>query len=170
MLLLDATQGITEQDAHIAGYILEAGRALVVGGQQVGRASTPTQRDDVKRDDRAQAGFPRRSRRACTTSRRAKRQRHRAGDATSVDDAYAAAMAQAADAEADARAAARRWSASSRRAPGMVRPKLRYAHQGGMNPPLIVIHGNALEHVPDAYRRYLEHFFRDAFKLRGHAA
>ena len=50
---------------------------------------------------------------------------------------------------------------------GAVRPKLRYAHQGGMNPPLVVIHGSALSHVPDAYRRYLEHFFSDAFQLRG---
>ena len=50
---------------------------------------------------------------------------------------------------------------------GMCRPKMRYAHQGGVNPPRIMIHGNALEHVPDSYRRYLEHFFRDAFKLQG---
>jgi GTP-binding protein len=50
---------------------------------------------------------------------------------------------------------------------GMVRPKLRYAHQGGANPPLIIIHGSALGSVPDGYRRYLEHFFREAFKLQG---
>ena len=50
---------------------------------------------------------------------------------------------------------------------GLVRPKLRYAHQGGVNPPLIVVHGTALRHVPDAYRRYLERFFAEAFQLRG---
>ena len=50
---------------------------------------------------------------------------------------------------------------------GIFRPKLRYAHQGGNNPPIIVIHGNALEHVPDAYRRYLERTFMEAFKLEG---
>ena len=50
---------------------------------------------------------------------------------------------------------------------GIFRPKPRYAHQGGMNPPLIVIHGNALNHIPDSYRRYLEHCFRDHFKLQG---
>jgi GTP-binding protein len=48
-----------------------------------------------------------------------------------------------------------------------VRPKLRYAHQGGMNPPRIIIHGNALDAVPDSYRRYLEARFRKAFALRG---
>ena len=50
---------------------------------------------------------------------------------------------------------------------GMFRPKLRYAHQGGMNPPIIVIHGNSLEHVTDSYKRYLEGRFREHFKLVG---
>ena len=50
---------------------------------------------------------------------------------------------------------------------GMVRPKLRYAHQGGSNPPRIIVHGTALDRVSDTYRRYLERFFRDAFKLTG---
>ena len=50
---------------------------------------------------------------------------------------------------------------------GMSRPKLRYAHQGGSNPPRIIIHGNALDKVPESYRRYLERFFRDTFKLQG---
>ena len=50
---------------------------------------------------------------------------------------------------------------------GTVRPKLRYAHQGGQNPPIIVIHGNALEHVTDVYKRYLESRFREHFKLQG---
>jgi GTP-binding protein len=50
---------------------------------------------------------------------------------------------------------------------GMYRPKLRYAHQGGMNPPVIVIHGNSLEHVTDTYKRYLEGRFRKQFDLVG---
>jgi GTP-binding protein len=50
---------------------------------------------------------------------------------------------------------------------GPVRPKLRYAHQGGMNPPRIIIHGNALDRVPDSYKRYLEGFFREKFALVG---
>jgi GTP-binding protein len=50
---------------------------------------------------------------------------------------------------------------------GIFRPKLRYAHQGGSNPPIIVIHGNALDHVSDSYRRYLERTFMEAFKLKG---
>ena len=50
---------------------------------------------------------------------------------------------------------------------GFSRPKLRYAHQGGSNPPLIVIHGSALNHVPETYRRYLENSFRETFQLEG---
>ena len=50
---------------------------------------------------------------------------------------------------------------------GRVRPKLRYAHQGGQNPPVIVIHGNSLEAVSESYKRYLEGFFRDKFNLAG---
>jgi GTP-binding protein len=60
-------------------------------------------------------------------------------------------------------------SAIEKQAPprGRFRPKMRYAHQGGSNPPLIVIHGSALEHVPDSYKRYLEHTFCEAFHLQG---
>ena len=50
---------------------------------------------------------------------------------------------------------------------GMSRPKLRYAHQGGVNPPVVVVHGNALERVTDSYRRYLEARVRERFKLVG---
>ena len=50
---------------------------------------------------------------------------------------------------------------------GVSRPKLRYAHQGGSNPPIIIIHGNALSAIPDTYKRYLEGRFRAAFQLKG---
>ena len=57
--------------------------------------------------------------------------------------------------------------APPRKGQGSARPKLRYAHQGGQNPPIIVIHGNSLENVPKTYQRYLEGRFREAFKLQG---
>ena len=50
---------------------------------------------------------------------------------------------------------------------GPVRPKLRYAHQGGQNPPIIVVHGNALDAVTETYKRYLENRFRETFSLTG---
>jgi GTP-binding protein len=61
-------------------------------------------------------------------------------------------------------------AAVERQAPpksGLVRPKLRYAHQGGINPPRIIIHGNALDRVPESYKRYLEGVFRKQFGLTG---
>jgi GTP-binding protein len=48
---------------------------------------------------------------------------------------------------------------------GRFRPKLRYAHSGGKNPPRIIIHGNNLRHVQDSYTRYLENFYRNELKL-----
>ena len=84
----------------------------------------------------------------------------------SVDGAYAAAMAKL----ATPRLTRVLQMAVAKQAPprhGIFRPKLRYAHQGGSNPPVIVIHGNALEHIPAAYVRYLERCYLDAFKLQG---
>src|SRR5574341_1448729 len=78
----------------------------------------------------------------------------------SVDAAYAAAMARLPTPKLTRAMIA----AVERQAPpktGLVRPKLRYAHQGGINPPRIIIHGNALDRVPESYKRYLESFFRD---------
>jgi GTP-binding protein len=84
----------------------------------------------------------------------------------SVDAAYAAAMAKLPTPKLTRALQAAVQQQQPPRA-GYSRPKLRYAHQGGSNPPLIVIHGTALEHVPATYRRYLEGFFREAFKLQG---
>ena len=50
---------------------------------------------------------------------------------------------------------------------GPVRPKLRYAHQGGQNPPIVIVHGSSLDHVPETYRRYLETWLREQFSLAG---
>jgi GTP-binding protein len=84
----------------------------------------------------------------------------------SVDAAYAAAMARLPTPKLTrALIAAVEKQAPPKRGP--IRPKLRYAHQGGVNPPRIIVHGNALDRVPDSYQRYLEGFFRDRFELAG---
>src|SRR5207237_10144299 len=83
-----------------------------------------------------------------------------------VDTAHAAAMARLSTPKLTRAMIA----AVERQAPpktGLIRPKLRYAHQGGVNPPRIIVHGNALDRVPDTYKRYLEGFFRDKFELAG---
>jgi len=84
----------------------------------------------------------------------------------SVDEAYAAAMARLPTPRLS-RVLAQAVAQQEPPRAGLIRPRPRYAHQGGVNPPRIVIHGNALDRVPDSYRRYLERFFRDAFKLQG---
>ena len=162
ILLLDASGGITEQDAHLAGHILEAGRALVVGVNKWDAVPAAT-RDDVKRDLDRKLAFLSFAQKHFVSARES-----RGVDALmgSVDKAYAAAMARL----PTPRLTRALQQAVERQQPpraGMVRPKMRYAHQGGVNPPLVIVHGSALAHVPAAYRRYLERFFAEAFQLRG---
>ncbi|MCH9638290.1 MAG: ribosome biogenesis GTPase Der, partial [Betaproteobacteria bacterium] len=84
----------------------------------------------------------------------------------SIDQAYAAAMANL----PTPKLTRALMAAVEKHQPprgGMSRPKMRYAHQGGSNPPLIIVHGSMLNHVPETYRRYLENTFRETFKLKG---
>ncbi len=162
VLLLDAEQGISDQDAHLAGYILEAGRALVVGINKWD-AVPADRRDDVKREIDRKLGFLAFARQHFISARAG---RGVASLMKSVDAACAAAMAKL----PTPRLTRMLMAAVERQQPpraGMGRPKLRYAHQGGQNPPLIIIHGSALSHIPATYKRYLEHFFIEAFQLRG---
>ena len=162
ILLLDAQAGITEQDAHLAGHVLEAGRAVAIGINKWDAADNE-QRATVKREFERKLAFLNFAEQHYISAREG-----RGVDALlrAVDHAYAAAMARL----PTPRLTRALQQAVERQQPpraGMVRPKMRYAHQGGVNPPLVVIHGSALSHVPDSYRRYLEHFFRDTFQLRG---
>jgi GTPase len=162
VLMFDADDGVTEQDAHLAGYILEAGRALVVAVNKWDRVPVE-RREDVKRELDRKAGFLSFARQHFIS---AKAGTGVASVMRSVDAAYAAAMAKLPTPKLT-RALA---TAVERQQPpraGKGRPKLRYAHQGGQNPPLVVIHGTALSHIPASYKRYLEHFFVETFQLRG---
>jgi GTP-binding protein len=162
LLVLDARQEISEQDAHIAGFILEAGRALVVAVNKWDGLEEE-QRDRVRRDlarKLAFLGFARAHFVSALSGLGL------GGLLPSVEAAYQAARSKL----PTPRLTRVLKEAVARQAPpraGFSRPKLRYAHQGGMNPPIIVIHGNALENVPESYRRYLEGRFRDAFGLQG---
>ncbi len=162
IVVLDALAGITEQDAHVAGYILERGRALTLAVNKWD-AATQEQRERIKAELKWKLGFVGFADAHFVSAKQGK------GLAVlmkSVDEAYAAAMAKL----STPRITRTLFAAVERQAPprkGPIRPKLRYAHQGGMNPPLIVIHGTALQAVPDSYRRYLEGVFRKAFDLRG---
>jgi GTP-binding protein len=162
VLMLDAEQGISEQDAHLAGAILEAGRALVVAVNKWDAVDSEA-RAQVLRELERKLGFLTFAELHTISARNDKG----IGPlVAAVDRAYAAAMVRLPTPKLTRALQAALERQQPPRA-GLVRPKLRYAHQGGANPPLIVIHGSALGSVPDAYRRYLEHFFREAFQLQG---
>jgi GTP-binding protein len=162
VLVLDAIDGVTEQDAHVAGYILERGRAVVIAVNKWDAAGKEA-RERMKRDLAWKLGF---LGFADVHTVSAKEGKGLGALMRSVDAAYAAATARL----PTPKLTRAMLAAVERQAPpktGLIRPKLRYAHQGGINPPRIVIHGNALDRVPDSYRRYLEGYLRSAFKLVG---
>lgn len=162
LLLLDAQQDISEQDAHIAGFVLEAGRALVVGVNKWD-GLTSDQRDHIKRDIDRKLSFLSFAKFHFISALKS------TGIAPlmkSIDAAYAAAMVKLPTPQLT-RALQEALDHQQPRRKGSVRPKLRYAHQGGQNPPVIVIHGNTLNAIDDSYKRYLEKHFRESFSLVG---
>ena len=162
ILMLDAQQDISEQDAHIAGFIVEAGRALVVAVNKwdgLDAHQKETSRNDIARKLRfldfanvhtisAIKGFGLKDL------------------FKDVDLAYAAAMTKLPTPRLT-RILGEAVEFQQPKRVGRFRPKLRYAHQGGSNPPIVIVHGNGLDGVTDSYKRYLEGKFRDEFKLRG---
>lgn len=162
VLLLDAQAEISDQDAHIAGFILETGRALVVAINKWDGLDSH-QREQILREFHRKLRFLSFAKMHTISAL--------TGQGVnpvlkSVRRAHAAAFAKL----STPRLTRLLHAAVEEQPPprkGIFRPKMRYAHQGGQNPPRIVVHGNALDAVPESYRRYLEAQFRDAFKLEG---
>jgi GTP-binding protein len=162
LLLLDATQGVTDQDAHIAGYILESGRAVVLAINKWDAVDS-YQREQIERQIETRLAFLKFASLHLISARK----RQGLGPVwKSIVQAQASAMRKMPTPQLT-RLLQEAVAFQSPQKVGMYRPKLRYAHQGGMNPPVIVVHGNSLEHVPDAYKRFLEGRFRKAFDLVG---
>jgi GTP-binding protein len=144
LLLIDATQGVSDQDAHIAGYILDSGRAVVVAINKWD-ATDDYQRETLQRSIESRLAFLKFAPVLHISASAPGAERGVEGDPAGPRLGHH----QDAHAGADAAAARGRRAPGAARA-GRFRPKLRYAHQGGMNPPLVVIHGNSLEHVTDS--------------------
>ncbi len=162
VLVLDARGDVSDQDAHIAGFILERGRSLLVAVNKW-EGLDEAQRDEVKSTIARKLRFLSFARFHYIS---AKDSQGIGPMLNSVIEAYRAAMTKL----PTPKLTRVLQSAVIRQTPprrGLVRPKLRYAHQGGSNPPVIVIHGSALDAVPDSYRRYLEALFRKTFALEG---
>lgn len=162
ILVVDAQEGITEQDAHVAAYILDAGRALVVAINKWDGLKEE-ERDWIKREidrklmflDFAEFHYI-----------SALRKKGLPELFKSVDIAYKAAFAKLSTPQLTRVLI----DALQQHQPPIskgIRPKLRYAHQGGSNPPIVVIHGNHVDGVKDAYTRFLEKTFRRTFQLSG---
>ncbi len=161
VLVVDARDQITEQDAHIADFVLQAGRALVLAVNKWDGLDD-YRRDMAKHEIERKLYFLNFAKQHFISALKGS---GLGGVLKSVDEAYAAAMAKL----PTPKLTRVLMAAVEKQQPprGRFRPKMRYAHQGGSNPPLIVIHGSALEHVPDSYKRYLEHTFCEAFHLQG---
>ena len=162
LLLLDATQGVTDQDAHIAGYILESGRSVVIAVNKWD-AVDDYQKQLLERSIETRLPFLKFASLHFISAQK----RQGLGPLwASIVQGHKAAMCKMSTPVLTRLLLEAVQFQSPKRA-GMFRPKLRYAHQGGMNPPVIVIHGNSLEHVTDAYKRFLEGRFRKEFDLVG---
>lgn len=162
ILVVDAQEGITEQDAHVAAYILDAGRALVVAINKWDGLKED-ERDWIKNEIDRKLQFLDFAKFHYISALRNKGLPELLG---SVDGAFKAAFAKLATPQLTRvliDAVAQHQPPVSRG----TRPKLRYAHQGGMNPPIVVVHGNHVDGVKDSYKRFLEGVFRKTFQLTG---
>jgi GTP-binding protein len=162
ILVVDAQEGITEQDAHVAAYILDAGRALVVAINKWDGLKED-ERDWIKKEIDRKLQFLDFAKFHYISALRKKGLPELF---TSVDGAFKAAFAKLATPQLTRvliDAVAQHQPPVSKG----TRPKLRYAHQGGMNPPIVVVHGNHVDGVKDSYKRFLEGVFRKTFQLTG---
>jgi GTP-binding protein len=162
ILVIDAQEGLTDQDLTLLGYVLNSGRALVIAINKWDGLD-PDQREKIRSSLQRRLGF------VSFAAQHLISARHGTGVGdlmVSVDQAYASAFMDIntrylTDLLEEAVFKHNPPLHHSRRV------KLRYAHQGGRNPPVIVIHGNQTEHLPDAYQRYLMNFFITRLKLKG---
>lgn len=162
LLLLDATQGVTDQDAHIAGYALESGRAMVLAVNKWDAVDS-YQREQLQRSIESRLPFLKFANLHMISAKKRQGlgpvwasivQAHKSANCKMTTPVLTRLLLEAVQFQAPKKS-------------GMYRPKLRYAHQGGMNPPIVVVHGNSLEHVTEAYKRFLEGRIRKEFDLSG---
>jgi GTPase len=160
VLVLDAHQGIAEQDASVLGLALQKGRSLLLAVNKWD--GIPMDKRDAARNDLAlRLDFVPFAPVHFISARHGTGVGELAAAAVRAFEASMREMATPALSKVLEKAL-------QAHQPPLVRGKrikLRYAHQGGKNPPRIVIHGNQTQHTPEAYRRYLSNVFREAFDL-----
>lgn len=163
VMVIDAVEGITEQDLHILGFALEAGRGLVLAVNKWD-GLTDTHKQQVKSDLTRRLDFV-----AHFVNFHFISALHGTG-VGNLFDSINQAFANATKEMSTALLTRILEQAVTDHAPPMHkgrRIKLRYAHCGGHLPPSIIVHGRQAESLPESYRRYLINYFRTALKLRG---
>ena len=162
ILMMDAREGVVEQDLHLLGHVVQAGRALIVAVNKW---------DGLSQDERNEIKVQLERRLTFLDY----------ADIHFISALHGSGVGSLYDAVQRAYEAATRELKTNQlnmilevavreHQPPLVRGrriKLRYAHIGGHNPPIVVIHGNQTDAVPEAYRRYLIRRFREALKLKG---
>ena len=162
LLVVDARDGITDQDLHLIGYTIEAGRSLVVAVNKCDNLESD-HKDWVKREVERRLHF----------APWVKVHYISALHGTGVGDLFAFVERawDSAFIKLNSNTLTRMLEDITRSHPpprsGRFRAKLRYAHLGGSNPPTVVIHGNRTESLPNSYQRYLENRFRELLKIEG---
>jgi GTP-binding protein len=162
VMVIDAREGVSEQDAHLLGMVMEAGRALVIAINKWDNLPSE-QKEAVKHELQLKLPFIDFAKIHYISAL------HGTGVGElygSINKAYRSAMRKLSTPELTKLLE----SLQMQHQPPMVngrRIKLRYAHQGGRNPPLIVVHGNQVDKLPASYQRYLEKGFRKYLKLEG---
>lgn len=162
LLMLDASTEISDQDASIAGFILESGRALVVAINKWDDLDS-YKREWAKREYARKLRFLDFAKVSTISALKGQGISH---VMRAVKQAHAAAYRRL----PTPRLTRIIHDAVEQQQPprkGIFRPKLRYAHQGGQNPPIVVVHGSGLEAISESYKRYLEGRIREAFDLEG---
>ncbi|MEP1214100.1 MAG: ribosome biogenesis GTPase Der [Marinobacter sp.] len=162
ILVIDAREGLVDQDLHLIGFVLDAGRSLVIAVNKWD-GMDPEDKAKVKEQVQRRLDFLDYADKHYISAL------HGSGVGVmydSVHDCYESAMAK----WPTNRLTAILQDATAQHQPPLVqgrRIKLRYAHQGGSNPPVIVVHGNQTDALPGAYKRYLENTFRKVLKVNG---
>ncbi|MGD8350071.1 MAG: ribosome biogenesis GTPase Der [Gammaproteobacteria bacterium] len=162
IVVIDAREGLTDQDLTLLGYVLDSGRALVIAINKWDGLDSDQREENRRRLQRKLSFVPFAAQHFISAL-------HGTGVGelmASVDQAYASACR-----DLNTRLLTDLLEeAVFKHGPPLHhgrRIKLRYAHQGGRNPPVIVIHGNQTRYLPDAYRRYLSNFFMTRLKMKG---
>lgn len=162
ILVIDAHERLSDQDLSILGFIIDCGRSLVIAVNKWDGLSQED-KDELKKDLSLRLGFADFARVHFISALHGTGVGHLYD---SIDEAYESATRRHSSSVLN-RILQEAVDEHQPPVSGGRRIKLKYAHAGGYNPPRIIIHGNKVSKMPDAYRRYLINYYRKALKIMG---